>query len=150
MERLNEVGYCGVYCPNCEARCQIPARATALIRAMKAAQYDDWCPPATWKFLNDLTDEAVLKRCRKETCGAPHCAMRKCAKDKGIEVCPLCADYPCAMIQELTRTNPTMIFDGQRMREIGVEPWIEEQEERRRNGFCYGDVRCGRDIIPEG
>lgn len=150
MERLGEVTYCGVYCPSCESRCQIPERASALIRAMKAAQYDDWCPATVWKFLNDLTDVSVKKSCREETCGAPNCGMRKCAKNKGVKVCPLCADYPCEMIQVLARSNPTFIFDGNRMKEIGLEKWIDEQEVRRQNGFCYGDMRCERDTIPQG
>jgi len=150
MDRLSEVTYCGVYCPNCEARCQIPERASALIRSMKAAHYDEWCPETVWKFINDLTDVSVTKSCREETCGAPNCRMRKCAKNKGVEVCPLCADYPCEMIQEFARTEPTFIFDGKRMKEIGLEKWIDEQEVRRQNGFCYGNMRCGKGIIPEG
>ena len=149
MERLSEVTYCGVYCPNCGERCHIPERASALIKAMKDGQYDDWCPTTVWEFLNNLTDVSVTKSCREETCGAPNCAIRKCAKNKGVKVCPLCADYPCEMIQGFSRTEPTLIFDGKRMKEIGLEKWIDEQEVRRQNGFCYGDVKCGKDIIPE-
>ena len=150
MERLSDVTYCGVYCPNCEARCQIPQRASALIRAMKAGDYDSWCPAPTWQFLNNLTDVSVTKSCREETCGSPNCGIRKCAKSKGVEVCPLCAEYPCEKIQSFSRTEPTLIFDGKRMREIGLEQWIDEQEARRESGFCYGDVRCGKGAIPEG
>ena len=150
MERLSEVAYCGVYCPNCEARCQIPERASSLIGSMKAAQYDDWCPETVWKFLNDLTDVSVTKSCREETCGDQNCGIKKCAKNKGVTVCPLCADYPCEMIQVLSRSDPTFIFDGKRMKEIGLEKWIDEQEVRRQNGFCYGNIRCGRGSIPQG
>ena len=150
MSRLSEVTYCGVYCPNCEERCQIPQRAAALLKSMKAANYNDWCPPTVWKFVADLTDVKVPKRCRDETCGSKTCGMRRCAKDKGVEVCPLCGDYPCEMIQTLASTDPTLLFDGKRMKEVGLEQWIDEQEARRANGFCYGDIRCGKGFIPEG
>ncbi len=149
MERLSEVTYCGVYCPNCEARCQIPERASALIKSMKAAAYDDWCPEEIWKFLDNLTDVSVTKSCREETCGDPNCGMRKCAKDKGVKACPLCADYPCEKIQAFSISEPTLIFDGERMKEIGLEKWIDEQEVRRQNGFCYGNIRCGKGSIPQ-
>ena len=150
MERLSEVAYCGVYCPNCGERCQIPDRASALIRAMKDAQYDNWCPRPVWEFINNLTDVTVTKSCREETCGASNCGIKKCAKNKGVKVCPLCADYPCEMMQGFFETEPAFMFDGKRMKEIGLEQWIDEQEVRRQNGFCYGDIRCGRETIPEG
>jgi len=155
MERLSEVGYCGVYCPNCGARCRLPQRAAALITTMKAGEYDDWGHglegfTTFWKFLHGLADVSEPKRCRNEICGAPNCGMRKCAKDKGIEACPLCADYPCEMIQTFSRSEPTLIFDGQRMGEIGLEQWIDEQEARKLNGFCYDDMRCGKANITQG
>lgn len=65
-------------------------------------------------------------------------------------MCPLCADYPCEMIQKFAKSEPTLIFDGKRMKEIGLEKWINEQEVRRQNGFSYGDIRCERGIIPHG
>jgi len=149
-DRVREVTYCGVYCPNCEERCQIPQRASSLLKSMEAANYNDWCPPAVWKFIQDMGTVTKVKRCRDGTCGSKTCGMKKCAKERGVELCPLCDDYPCEMIQHLASTDPTLIFDGRRMKEIGVEKWIDEQEARRANGFCYGDIRCGKGSIPEG
>jgi hypothetical protein len=68
--------------------------------------------------------------------------MRRCAKVKGVDACPFCDDYPCEMLLEFSRRYPTLIFDGQRMKQIGMQAWIAEQESRRQNGFCYGDIRC--------
>jgi hypothetical protein len=155
MSAIPEVTYCGLYCPNCGARCHLPQRAAALIEEMKVGEYDEWGHSLEgftpfWKFLHGLADVSVPKRCREETCGAPNCGMRKCAKEKGIDACPLCDDYPCGMIQEFAKSNPTLIFDGKRMKEIGMQAWIAEQDARRQNGFCYGDIRCGKDIIPQG
>jgi len=154
MNAISEVTYCGLYCPNCGARCHLPQRASALIEEMKAGEYDQWGHTLEgftpfWKFLHGLADVSVPKRCREETCGSPDCEMRKCAKRKGVDVCPLCDDYPCEMIQEFSKSNPTLIFDGKRMKEIGMQAWIVEQEARRQKGFCYGDICCGKDIIPQ-
>jgi len=153
MKRLSEVGYCGVYCPNCGARCRLPEKASALLATMKAGDWEDWGPGQEgftefWKFLNGLADVSDPQRCRTGTCGHPDCGMRKCARERGVEACPLCDDYPCEMIQEFSGSEPTLIFDGQRMAEIGLESWIDEQETRRLNGFCYDDVRCGKGSVP--
>lgn len=155
MEKISEVSYCGVYCPNCGERCSLPTKASALVEAMKEGEYDDWAHglegfTTFWDFLNGIADPPVVKSCRNETCGFPPCGMRKCAKAKGIECCPLCEDYPCEMIKVFSGSEPTLIFDGMRMKEIGVEQWIEEQEIRRSKGFNYGMVRCGKGTIPEG
>ena len=47
-----------------------------------------------WRFLGDLAESAARCNCREGTCGPPFCVIRKCAPGKGVEVCPLCADYP--------------------------------------------------------
>jgi hypothetical protein len=144
----SEVTYCGLYCPNCGARCHLPQRAAALIEEMKVGEYDKWGHALEgftpfWKFLHGLADVSVPKRCREETCGIPDCGMRECAKTKEIDACPFCHDYPCEMLLGFSRRYPTLVFDGIRMREIGIDAWIAEQEARRQNGFCYSDIRCG-------
>lgn len=37
---------------------------------------------------------------------------------------------------------PTLIANGRRMKEIGPDAWIREQEERAKTGFAYADIRC--------
>jgi hypothetical protein len=154
MNASSEVSFCGMYCPNCGVRCHLPQRASALIEEMKVGEYDKWGHSLEgftpfWKFLHGLADENVLKRCREETCGAQDCAMRNCAQEKDVYACPLCVEYPCEMIDRFSVSNPTLLFDGKRMKEIGIQAWIAEQEARRRAGFCYGDIRCGQDIFPD-
>jgi hypothetical protein len=154
MNATHEVSYCGLYCPNCGVRCHLPQYASTLIEEMKVGEFDEWGHSlegftAFWKFLNGLADASVQKRCREETCGVPDCSIRNCAKGRGVDACPLCDDYPCQMIHRFSKSRPTLLFDGERMKEIGMEPWISEQEMRRQNGFCYGDIRCGKVGIPQ-
>ena len=41
-----------------------------------------------------------------------------------------------------------MLADGKRMKEIGLDNWIEEQEKRKAIGFAYVDIRCEPYDIP--
>ena len=154
MERIGEVTYCGIYCPNCGIRCRLPQQASVLLDTMKAGDWEDFGHGIEgftpfWKFLNGLADVSTPKSCRNGTCGAPNCGIKACAKEKSVEVCPLCAEYPCEMIKQFAMSEPTLIFDGERMKEIGLEKWIDEQEDRRRKNFSYDDVRCGKATIPQ-
>jgi len=68
---------------------------------------------------------------------------------KGVDVCPFCDDYPCDRILGLAKGYVTMLADGKRMKEIGLDVWIQEQEERRKTGFPYVDIRCHPYDVPD-
>jgi hypothetical protein len=154
MGSIGEVSYCGLYCPNCGVCCRLPKQASALLETMKTGDWDDFGHGIEgftpfWKFLHGLADMSAPKRCRNGTCGAPNCGMRECSKNKSIETCPQCTEYPCEKIQKFSKSEPTLIFDGERLKEVGLEKWVEEQEARRRKDFSYDDIRCGKGTIPE-
>ena len=44
---------------------------------------------------------------------------------------------------------PTLLADGQRIKKIGLEAWVQEQEERAKTGFAYVDIRCYPYGVPE-
>jgi len=95
-----------------------------------------------WAFLTDLADpDRSCPGCRQNG-GPPFCSIRKCAREKKLDICVLCEKYPCHRILGIAKGYPTLIADGKRMREIGVEAWVKEQEERARTGFAYVDIRC--------
>lgn len=147
------VAYCGLYCDLCSARFKIPDQAQALRESLRMADYEDFGPSQPgfsefWAYLNDLAKPPMDRCCRAETCGHPRCAIRNCAQARHLDVCTDCADYPCQHILTLGRSEPTLVQDGRRLQAIGLEAWIAEQRARRRAGFCYGDVRCGKCIVP--
>jgi hypothetical protein len=72
--------------------------------------------------------------------GYPKCPIRACAKERGITVCNSCPEFPCQRF-EILRRYPTCIADNERMKNIGLERWIAEQEARAATGFAYGDIR---------
>jgi hypothetical protein len=147
------VTYCGLYCDLCSARFKIPDQAHALRESLRMADFEDHGPGQPnfnefWAFLNNLAEPPPGQCCRAETCGHPQCAIRNCAKEKQLFVCTDCGDYPCEHILVLGRSEPTLVQDGRRLEAIGLEAWIAEQKARRRAGFCYGDVRCGKCTVP--
>ena len=146
-ERRRLLAYCGIYCGLCAKRSRIPQLARRLREAMEDEGWDKWYVdveayresfPTFWSFLKRLEQNGCA--CR-EGGGPPGCRVRRCAMERGVEACPLCPEYPCEMIKVIAEHNPTLIHDGMRMRRIGIERWIEEQEERRRRGFVYTDIR---------
>lgn len=100
--------YCGSFCGECGI---LKGRIYAMVaqdfkEIIEAADYSDWLP----KFVKlDFDFEEFLKGveyfskedsgcyCQepcKEGGGAP-CKIRPCAKEKGIEICYECEEFPC-------------------------------------------------------
>jgi hypothetical protein len=147
VDRRKLVTYCGLYCGLCDWHVRLPQRAKALRESLALAE----CPPprSVAQFLHSLASQPTEhKRCRGGTCGAK-CAIKKCAMAKGVTVCAECGDFPCKHIQTLARSESTLIHDGERLRKIGMDAWIDEQEQRKARGFCYADVRCLPCTVPE-
>ncbi|MBN1423579.1 DUF3795 domain-containing protein [Candidatus Fermentibacteria bacterium] len=154
MPDLTLVTYCGLYCGLCAQRNRIPGRARSLQDAMQREGYDLWghdIPgfPEFWEFLGDLAHSEERCRCRDGRCGPFFCGIRKCASSKGVTVCPLCGEYPCHRVLGIAKGYPTLLADGARMKELGLDAWIAEQEERKKTGFAYADIRVHPYDIPE-
>lgn len=154
MDKLKLLTYCGLYCGLCAQRGRIPQQAAALRESMAKEGYEFWAKELPgfnnfWRFLSDLCDpEKACPGC-KGGGGPPHCSIRKCARERRVDTCVSCEKYPCKRLLELAKGYPTLIADGKRMREIGVETWIDEQERRARTGFQYVDIRCHPYNVPD-
>lgn len=154
MTNLEQVTYCGLYCGLCAHRNRIPQSAALLRDAMHKEGYDNWSKDLPqfsefWKFLNDLAESESRCSCRAGQCGPPFCGIRKCAAKKGVDACPFCDEYPCRKILGIAKGYVTMLADGQRMKTIGIDAWIQEQEERRKTGVAYADIRILPYEIPD-
>ncbi len=148
---LREVTYCGLYCGLCASRRRIPTRAAALRRDLRREGYDRlffdipgmadiW--ESFWEGLTRLADGAC-PGCRGDG-GDPGCEIRKCARGHGLTLCVECADWSCAKHDVLCH-YPMARADNARLKLIGLEKWVAEQEERAESGFAYADVRLPAD-----
>ena len=145
MEKKDLITYCGLYCGLCSQLNRVPKQAKALQETLKKEGWESFGHYQKnfnefWAFLNRLVDSENRCSCRKGTCGAP-CGIKKCVQSKSIEMCPFCAEYPCERILGIAKGYPMMLADAKRMIEKGIDAWVEEQEDRRKTGFVYADIR---------
>jgi len=148
MQDLTCVTYCGLYCKLCDNLARIPQQASALHTTLQKGGWDALGPHLItdfkefWAVLKQLSQIGPhFKGCRGGKCGNPDCNIRKCAQSRKVELCPSCEDYPCKHIRALAKRYPSLIGDGKRRQEVGLDQWIQEQEERCRTDFCYSDIR---------
>ena len=144
-ESLGFVTYCGLYCELCAERTRIPQRAALLQEAMTDEGWPFWgqeFPGFTqfWDFLKGLHADGGCPGCRAGG-GYPSCAIRACARERGLELCSQCDDFACDRINALAAIYPTLLADNARMQAVGLEQWLAEQVERVARGVVYADIR---------
>ncbi len=145
MDDMKHVTYCGLYCKLCANIARIPRQAAALRDTLAKGGwtlFGESVFPGFGEFWKVLERFGNLARtcpgCRGD-CGYPACEIRKCARQRGVEVCPSCDRYPCEHIEQLAQKYPTLIPDGRRQQQVGLPQWIREQEARVASGACYAD-----------
>lgn len=148
MKNEDYVCYCGLYCKLCKYTYKT---ADILKRDLEHRHGDRYAKeePEFWKTLSELAVEPKGS-CRTGGCNDWFpCAIRKCAKEKGVFACPECELYPCHRIKTLAGGSAfNLVFDGHRMKEIGLKAWLVEQEERIRDGFHYHMLQCVPCLVP--
>ena len=133
--------YCGLYCENCAVMAKITPAAKVLYNEMKTAGFEEIIHlipggDGFWPFLKDMAENGTCTSCR-EGSGNPGCTIRICAKEKGIEMCAECENYPCEHFTELMKGCPIVKLDNELYREKGREAWAKLQDERVADGFVY-------------
>jgi hypothetical protein len=89
-----------------------------------------------WAFLNDIAGSESRCSCRGGKCGPPDCPIMVCARQKNVEIRVSCESYPCDNIMNLARSYSELLAGGWRLKEIGLDAWVREQEERKKTGFA--------------
>ena len=137
--------YCGLYCENCAVKAKVEPASKTLYDEMKKAGFEDiiqFIPDGEefWRFLKSVSEEGTCISCRDGS-GNPGCAVRICAKEKDIEMCALCEQYPCAKFDEFFKGYPILKNDNRLLREKGLDEWSKLQGERKEKGFTYTDSK---------
>ena len=153
-DKLRLVTYCGLHCNLCSQRGRVPKQASALLETMRKEGWEYWGDSVPgfkdfWKFLDGMsTSEKTCPGCRQGG-GPPFCGIRKCARGKALDLCIECKEWPCDRIKGLAAGYVSLIPDSERLKRIGVDKWLEEQEARAKTGFCYCDIRCHPYTVPD-
>jgi hypothetical protein len=119
---------CGLFCPGCSLYIgtqEDPARLELM-----AVQF------------NLPVEQLQCDGCRAERRGfyCQQCKMISCTKDKGIEFCIECDEYPCAELEAFQAEMPHRINlwdDLARIKDVGYEAWFQEMVDR------YACPECG-------
>ena len=139
--------YCGLFCQNCAVKVQVEPAAKVLYEEMKKAGFEDiiqMIPGGAdfWTFLKGMV-KGVCVSC-KDGSGNPGCAVRKCAKDKNIEMCALCDSYPCELFVKYFEGYPMLREDNNLLREEGMDAWAKLQDDRHLKGYAFSDEIAGK------
>jgi hypothetical protein len=147
MADLKYVTYCGLYCRHCVNFARIPQQAKALYDTMQREGYEFFGPYQApefndfWKHLKKLTELDKTNPSCRGGCGDPGCKIRICAGEKGHEICVYCDEYPCDKFEFLIRQYPALLGDGKKLKEMGMDAWLAEQEARCERGYCFSEGR---------
>jgi hypothetical protein len=133
--------YCGNYCENCAVKAKVTPAADLLYKEMKIAGFEDFIhriPDGTvfWQFLQSMAQEGICISC-KDGGGDPTCAVKICAKEKGVEQCALADCYPCDKFDPFFECFPILQQDNDLLREQGMVAWAKLQDKRKERGFTY-------------
>ena len=135
--------YCGLYCENCAVKAKVGPASKSLYDEMRKAGFEDiihLIPDGDgfWRFLKSAAEEGACISCQ-EGSGNPACTVRICAKEKGVDMCALCTNYPCEKFDEFFRAYPVLKNDNDLFRKKGLDAWTTLQEERIAKHFAYTD-----------
>jgi len=135
--------FCGLYCENCAVKAKVEPASRILYDEMKKAGFEEIIHlipggDGFWPFLKGMANDGVCISCR-EGSGNPGCTVRICAKEKGVEMCALCDNYPCDKFAAFFEGYPVLEHDNALIRREGLDEWSKLQDERLARGFTYSD-----------
>ena len=120
---------CGLDCFNCEL-------------------YEENLNEQMAQFMHEKTGvprEAIsCKGCRAQDGKHFHipdgCTTLNCVKEKGVDFCSDCGDFPCAMLAPLADgadrfPHNFKLYNLCRIKKVGIDAWIEESFDIRRKYF---------------
>jgi hypothetical protein len=126
---------CGLYCGACSILAAIRKNDPQLLELIARGVADYLGHPVEAK---DLACEGCLSEVVAIVCR--ECRLRACAFERGLTHCAQCDDFPCQQIIDFNndglRHHSEVLNNIRRQREIGLDAWVKEQEERWRCPDC--------------
>lgn len=133
--------YCGLYCGAC---CSFISKEK-LDGVQSALE------------MRTEADEQPCNGCNDD--GQSSCEFVVCNKEHGTECCAFCSEFPCPMIEKFSveewEHHQVVLDNLRRIKEIGVDRWLEEQAKYWQCPTCgcrtqwYQEkcTRCGGEIL---
>ena len=140
---LNRIAPCGLRCDKCFAFTEgsIAETAKELIKHLGAfdvyaERFSAFLPefknyPAFKELLHYLADPDC-RGCREGDCKYPNCVVAKCFKEKAVEFCFQCDEFPCKKTNFDPHLKARWIKMNERMKEIGIQAYEQETKDKPR------------------
>jgi len=64
------------------------------------------------------------------------CKNRQCARERGLEICYECKDFPCKHFSWTLEKNSEKLKDYKRFKKRGFEGWMRFHAERAEKGYA--------------
>jgi len=165
---------CGIYCGACDMMLgRSRGQAQEMYRILNGFNFADVGPSfmgieqeKVMDFLKILEQWSKGARC--PGClgggGNPACPIRTCSNEQGYLTCAECGGMPCkpsaenenlfqdaaAFLELITRRYDNWnIRDLERIKEVGYRQFIDEMQEKVKDGFMTSDVITGEMVFTE-
>ena len=174
-EEICLVAPCGIYCGACDPFLgRSKDLAKELYRIINGFNIVDVAPivldieqEKMKEFMVILEKLGMGKQCPgcNEGGGNPVCPIKMCAKEKGFLTCAECEKMPCNLIEPDKKNDQTgacfylemimkrysnwNIKNLERIQEIGYRQFIDEMQEKVKNGFLTSDVISSDMVITD-
>ena len=165
---------CGIYCGACDMMLgRSRSQAQEMYRILKGFNFADVGPffmgierEKVQEFLNILEQWSKGDKCPGCLAGGgnPACPIQICCGEKGFLTCAECEGMPCkrsaetetlfqdaaAFLELITRRYGNWNIESlKRVREIGYRQFIDEMQEKVKDGFMTSDVITGEMVFTE-
>lgn len=135
---LDHLAPCGLDCSRCAAYAggRVKRLAQELGHALtgyeKVAARMAGFVPALAHFSGfsevlDFLKSGSCTGCRAGGSTVPFCAARTCFREKGVDFCSQCGEFPCERNEYPVGLKERWLAYGRRMQEVGVEAFYQEQ-----------------------
>ena len=142
-EILTKIAPCGLDCSRCISfgEGEIKKNAGELLKhlgnfASYAERFSNFMPVfkgyPQFRELLTVFSKSACKGCRSGECKYPNCGVIKCYKQKGVDFCFQCDEFPCDKTNLDPHLHARWLQMNQRMKEIGVEAFYGESRNKLR------------------
>lgn len=137
--------YCGSFCGTCARSSDFAAfrqAASLLAELADAHGFQHWLPqevtdfnyPEFRKALDFFADSdswLVCKEACRGGCGGPPFCVRECCKQRNLDTCFECNEFPCDKTKPFKRIEER----AEEYRRLGRDEWLRRQAEKASDGF---------------
>jgi hypothetical protein len=139
------ITYCGVYGGTCAyhtGHSALRETASILSELTDALGFQHWMPEIVkdfdykefrkgLAFFSDQKSWLVCTKCCKDGYGRPNCPMRNCCRERGLDICFDCEEFPCKKIKWDARA----LKRAEEYKKLGKDEWWRTQVEKANQRF---------------